>query len=90
MTRFRDHLRDVQQGFRRDAAAIDADAAGIRFWIDQRGRKAEIGGEKRRGVAARAATDDNNLNGNHEPEMQPRKHEGTKKSRAFVAKTLVL
>ncbi len=35
VTRFVEHLRDVQQGLGRNAAAIDADAAGIHFGIDR-------------------------------------------------------
>ena len=52
-------LGDVQQRLRRDAAAIEADAAGILARIDERDAHAEIGRVKRRGVPARAAADDN-------------------------------
>ena len=54
VARLVEQLGDVQQRLRRNAAAIDADAAGIRFGIDERDAEAEIGGEKRRGVSARA------------------------------------
>ena len=63
--RLAEDLRDVQQRFRRDAAAIHADAAGIRFGIDERDAESEIRGEKRGGVAARAAADDDELRGDH-------------------------
>ena len=55
VARLVDQLGHVQQGFRRNAAAIEANAAGIRFRIDQRDLHAEIGGEKCGGVATRAA-----------------------------------
>src|SRR5207249_2825711 len=58
-------LRDVQQRLRWNAAAIDADAARVRLGIDERGREAEIGSEKRSGVSARTAADDDELSGNH-------------------------
>ncbi|HXI30382.1 MAG TPA: FAD-dependent oxidoreductase, partial [Vicinamibacterales bacterium] len=51
VTRFVDQLRDVQQRLRRNAAAVDTDAAGIDLRVDQRGGQSEIGGEKRGGVA---------------------------------------
>ena len=56
-------LRDVQQRLRRNAAAIDADAAGIHFAVDERDLQAEVGGEKRSGVAAGAAADDDKSSG---------------------------
>ena len=49
-----EHLGDVQQRLRGNAAAIQAHAAGILLRIDQRDLHAEIGGVERRGVAARA------------------------------------
>ena len=52
---FLDQLGHVQQGFGRNAAAVEADAAGIRFRIDQRDLHAQIGGEKCRGVTTRPA-----------------------------------
>ena len=48
-----------------NAAAIDADAAGIGFGIDERDAQAEIGGEKRGRVPAGPAADDNELSGDH-------------------------
>ena len=65
MPRFVDHFRDVQQRLRGNAAAIDADAAGIGFGIDERDAEAEIGGEKRGRVPPGTAADDNELCGNH-------------------------
>jgi hypothetical protein len=44
-------LRDVQQRLRRDAPAIDADAAGVRLTIDEGDLHAQVGGEERGGVA---------------------------------------
>ena len=38
-----DHLGDVQQGLRRDAAAIQADAAGVLLLVDERDLHAQIG-----------------------------------------------
>ena len=55
----------VQQRFGRNAAAIEAHAAGIDFGIDQRGGETEIRGQKRGGVAAGPAANDDNLNVNH-------------------------
>ena len=54
-------LRDVQQRLRRNAAAIDADAAGVHLGIDERDAQPEVGGEKRGGVAAGPAADDDEL-----------------------------
>ena len=61
VARFVDQLGDVQQRLGRDAAAIDADAAGIHFRVDERGRKSEIGGEKCCGVSPGTAADDDHL-----------------------------
>ena len=65
VTRFSEQVSHVQQRLRRDAAAIDADAARIHFRVDERGLEPEIGGEECRGVPARAASDDDNLSRNH-------------------------
>ena len=54
----RSTLGDVQQRLRRNAAAIEADAAGIRFGIDERDLHAEVGRVERRRVPARTRTDD--------------------------------
>ena len=59
MLRLVQQLGDVQQRLRRNAAAIEADAARILGRIDQRDLHAEIGRVKRRRVPARAAADDN-------------------------------
>ena len=61
VTGFVDQLGHVQQGFRRNAAAVEADSARIRFGIDQRDFHAQIGGEKCRGVATRPAAHDCNV-----------------------------
>ena len=47
-------LGRMQQGLRRNAATIDADAARVRFRVDERDLHAEIGAEKGRGVPAGA------------------------------------
>ena len=68
-------LRDVQQRLRRNAAAVDADAARVRLGIDERDAQPEIGGEERRGVASRPAADDDKL---VELIATHPRHEGTK------------
>ena len=65
VARFGDEFCDVQECLGRDAAPVDTNAPGIELGIDQRGLEAEIGREKRGGVAARAAPHDDDLNGNH-------------------------
>src|ERR1700691_3887182 len=50
-------LSHVQQGFRGDAAAVEADASGGEFGIDQGDGHAQIGGEGCSGVASGAAAD---------------------------------
>ncbi len=57
LLRFLDQLGHVQQRFRRDAAAVEADSAGVRFWVDQRDGHAQIGGKKRGGVASGTGAD---------------------------------
>ena len=47
-----DHLRGVEQGLRRNAADVQADAADARVALDQHHLLAEVGRPKRRGVAA--------------------------------------
>jgi len=44
LLRFLDQLGYVQKGLGRDAAAIEADAAGIDFGIDERDFESEISG----------------------------------------------
>ena len=61
MPRFVDQLGDVQQRLRRNAAAIDADAARVHFGIDERDAQPEIGREKRGRVPAGPAADDDEL-----------------------------
>ena len=58
-------LATCSSAFDGNAAAIDADAAGIGFRIDERDAEPEIGGEKRGGVAAGPAADDDELNRSH-------------------------
>ena len=50
--RLGDHLRDVQQRLRRDAADVEADAAEHRVALDHHDVEAEVGGAERRRVAA--------------------------------------
>ena len=47
----------VQERLRRDAAAIQADAAGVHFRIDQRNFHAQVGGEECGGVSAGTTAD---------------------------------
>ena len=47
----------VQKRLRRDAAAIQADAAGVHFRIDQRNFHAQVGGEECGGVSAGTTAD---------------------------------
>ena len=61
--RFVDHLRDVQQRLRRNAAAIEADAAGVLLLVDERDLHAEVGGIEGRRVAARPRAEDGQLSG---------------------------
>src|SRR6185295_19042268 len=72
------HVGDVQERLRGNAAAIDADAARVHFGIDKRHAQAEIGGEKRGGVAAGSASDDRKLDRIHGTQTPPRTHESTK------------
>ena len=57
--RIADQFRDVQQCFGRNASAIQAHAARIRFGIDECDVHAKIRRVKRRGVAARTGAYDN-------------------------------
>ena len=52
VARFVDQLGDMEQRLGRNAAAIDAHAAGVHFGIDERDAEPEIGGEKRGRVPA--------------------------------------
>ena len=58
---FADHLGDVQQGLRGDAAAEQAGAAEPRVGLDDRHFQAEVGGEERGRIAARPAAEDHNF-----------------------------
>ena len=57
---FVEHLGDVQQRLRRNAAAIEADAARVLLGIDERDLHPEVGGIERRRVSAGAGADDCN------------------------------
>ncbi len=57
LLRFFDQLRDVEQRFRWDAAAVEADAAGVYFRVDEGDGHAEIGGEECSGVSTGTAAD---------------------------------
>ena len=53
------HFGDMQQRLRRNAAAIEAHAAGIRFEIDERDLHPEIRRIERGGIPPGTGTDDN-------------------------------
>ena len=59
--RFADHLGDVQQGLRRNAAAQQAGAAEPRIGLDDRDFQPQVGGQERGRVAARPAAEDHNF-----------------------------
>ena len=63
LMRLFEQLGYVQQRLRRNAAAIEADAAGVQLRIDQRDRHAEIGGKKCGGVSTGTAADHCNIQG---------------------------
>ena len=48
----------MQQRLRRDAAAVEADAAGVLLLVDERDLHAEVGGLEGGGVAAGAGAED--------------------------------
>ena len=50
-------LAACKQSFRRNAAAIKTNAAGIGFEVNERGFNSKIGGQKRGGITAGAAAD---------------------------------
>ncbi len=56
-----DHLGHVQKGLGRDAAAIEADAAGIGLLVDQRNLQSEVRRGERRGVSAGPGPEDDQL-----------------------------
>ena len=55
---FVEHLGDVQQRLRRDAAAVDADAARVRLAVDERDLQPAVGGVEGGRVAAGTGADD--------------------------------
>jgi hypothetical protein len=57
-----DHFGHVQQRLRRDAPAIEADAAGILFFVDKRDLHAEVGGIEGGRIAAGPCAEDHQLN----------------------------
>ena len=63
VARFVNHLRDMQQRFRWDAAAIETDAARVLLHVDERDLHAEVGGVEGRRVAARPRAEDGKLSG---------------------------
>jgi hypothetical protein len=63
MARLLEHLGDVEQRFRRDAAAVDADATGILLLVDEGDLHAEIGGQERGGITAGTGADDRDVDG---------------------------
>jgi hypothetical protein len=46
------HLGDVQQRLRGDAAAVETNAAGVLFFVDERDLHAQVSRVKGRGIAA--------------------------------------
>ena len=59
--RFADHLGDVQQGLRRNAAPQQAGAAQPRIGFDDRDFEPQVGGQESGGVSARPTTEYHNL-----------------------------
>ena len=59
--RFRNHVRDMQQGFGRNASAQQTGAAQLGLRLNQCDLEPSIGREKRGGVSTRTATEDNKL-----------------------------
>ena len=58
---FADDLRRMQKRLGRDASAVQAHASEPVAGVDERDRKAEVGGPECGGVAAGAGADDNKL-----------------------------
>ena len=87
VARLVDQLGDVQQRLRRNAAAIDADAAGIHFGIDEGDAQTEVRAEKRGRVATGPAADHDELSRNHKRAGMARRHEGLT-DRTFVSSRL--
>ena len=52
------HVRDVQERLRGDAAAVEADAAGVGLRVDERDVQPLLRGQERGGVAAGARAQD--------------------------------
>ena len=52
-----DHLGDVEQRLRRNAAAIETDAAGILFLVNERDLHAKVSRIKRSRISARSRTE---------------------------------
>jgi hypothetical protein len=63
VARLVEHLGDVEQRLRRDAAAIDADPARVLLLVDEGDLHAEIGGQEGGGIAAGAGADDRDVCG---------------------------
>src|SRR4029450_13699285 len=63
--RFGDQFGHMQPRFRRNAAAINAHAAGIDLGIDERDLHAQVGREKSGRVPTWAAANDGQLRGEH-------------------------
>ena len=63
LMRFLQQLGHVEQGLRRDAAAVEADAARVQLGIDEGDGHAEIGGEECSGVSTGTAADYCNIEG---------------------------
>ena len=84
---FLDQFCDVQECLRGNAAAVEADTAGIQFRVDEGDGHAEIGGEECSGISTGAATDDCNVYIFRHKAFNHEGHEGTRrksKSHFFV------
>jgi hypothetical protein len=51
----------MQQSLRGNASAIDANAAGVRFGVDERGAQTKISGQECRRIATGPSADDHEL-----------------------------
>jgi len=77
--RFFEQLGYVQQGLRRDAAAVEADSAGVCLGIDKGDGHAEIGGEECGGIASGACADECDVHGFGHKGFNHRGRRGTRR-----------
>src|SRR5690606_9262404 len=66
---FADHLGNVEEGFRRDAAAEEAGAAQARVGLDDRGFEPQIGRHKGRRITAGTAAEHDYLRMHTSPQF---------------------